>query len=136
MIKRKLKPRESRYRPMRRTLADSKFLAVLMVLSVLGWHLPLAYLDDDSSDFIKFSEFPSLYFGNADTLPSAFVVRAPGYPLLIALARTLAFGDLSAGVRGLHALFAVAAVLAVIAALRPAVPAVLTTLGVCFLLVT
>ncbi len=91
-------------------------------------HLPLMYLHGDSAQYIEFAKNFSQYFSSADALPTSFVVRSLGYPLLLALSTAAVFGDLRFGVFVLHALLALAAMLATASALKPMLPRLVSCL--------
>jgi hypothetical protein len=107
----------------------ASFFAVFVVAAGLFWDRSLMYLPGDSIQYINFAQNLSGFLQSPEHLQPAYVVRTPGYPLLLALTQTLAFNDLRIAVLSLHTLFGVIALFCVINALKPIIPIPLAAIG-------
>jgi hypothetical protein len=105
------------------------FLGVFIVAAWWYWDKPLMYLSGDSIQYINFAQNLRGDFQSPEYLQPAYIVRTPGYPLLLAGTQALALGDFRIAVLTLHALFGVIALFSVINALKTIIPIPLAAIG-------
>ena len=103
-------------------------LLLAVFAAQFDWSAPLSYLAGDSLQYIQFSEliFSNTFLKADHTTPYSLILRTPGFPLLLALGKLVAGGDLRVGLLTIHVGLAVLGMILLCEAFRPYLPRILT----------